>query len=86
MNYYFEDNIDRVRRDMEDAERGMAGMERHMDRLEQENSDLRRSLTEANLEISRLQASPMPLSVTWTKEALAQRFHETYERLAPEYG
>ena len=57
MTYYYEDHLDTVRQDLEGAERAMAGMEREMDKMIYEISDLKRQLAEAEIEISRLQGA-----------------------------
>lgn len=50
-------HLDAVQKELDGAERAFAGLERQMDRLEQENQTLRAKLAEAELEIVRLKGA-----------------------------
>lgn len=50
------------------------------------DSDCKRELARLTREMIRYEKRIAALQVHLTAEGLAQRFHEIYERLAPEYG
>ncbi len=58
---FFDDDLDRVRRELEDFESGTRSLERQLDRADQDSFNLRRELEEERLERVRLEGEGLEL-------------------------